>query len=560
MAKASSILIVEDSETQALQLQLLLEAEGWEVTCASSGESALVEIARSRPDLLVVDYYLPGIRGDELCRRVRGDPHTRSVSILMLTAEEGGIGALEVGADDCVSKSEGSRIVVQHVRALLREREGGPSPGFRGGRLLAIDDSPTHLAYLSATLTQEGYEVEQALSGAVGLVRIAQDDLDCVLVDLVMPDMDGIEVCRRITAMRQTLRNPLAVIIVTSRETEEDMTRGLEAGADDFVSKSSDLSVLRARIRALLRRGFFQQENRRIIEELKLKELETLRARSHQEAAEVRAAMAEELARTNQELENANRKLKETHMHLLQTEKMASLGQLVAGIAHEINNPLAFVLTHLFTINSALDGITREAQAHLSEAGTAKLKKVRLRLHEMEQGLDRVKELVLSLRTFSRLDEGEFKDIDVHESIDSVLLFLQHKMRGRIQLEKRYGQVGKLACFAGQLNQVIMNLVANAIDAIHGPGTIWITTGQSQEAAFITVQDSGKGIPENIRHKIFEPFFTTKPVGEGTGLGLAISYGIIQAHGGVIEVESEEGVGTKFTIRIRRDLKNKSAA
>lgn len=559
MQRASHIMIVEDSETQAMQLQFLFEAEGWQVFWAPSAESALIELRESQPDLIVVDFYLPGIQGDELCRRLRAGRGSRSLSILMLTSEESATGALESGADDCVSKSEGPEIMLRHVRALLGEAEARGDFGFRGGRLLAIDDSPTHLEHVSMTLRQEGYSVEKALSGAEGLARIVAESFDCVLVDLMMPEMDGIEVCRRITSMRESLKNPLAVIIVTSRETEADMTRGLEAGADDFVSKSSDLTILRARIRALLRRGFFQQENRRIIEELKGKELETLRARAQQEAAEVRASLAGELSRANRELEEANRKLKETQVHLIHTEKMASLGQLVAGIAHEINNPLAFVLNHLFTVKGGLDVIAPEIQPHLSEKGAAKLKKVRMRLDEMGQGLDRVKELVLNLRTFSRLDEGEFKDIDIHESIESVLLFLQHKMKGRIQVEKRFGEVQMLSCYAGQLNQVVMNLMANAIDAIEGPGTISIATGEEESMAFISVRDSGKGIPESIRQRIFEPFFTTKPVGQGTGLGLAISYGIVQAHGGVIEVESEQGKGTKFTVRIRLDLKNKGA-
>jgi two-component system, NtrC family, sensor kinase len=560
MTRTSRIMIVEDSATQAFQLRTLFEKEGWQVSCASTAESALLNLRESRPDLIVADYYLPGIRGDELCRRIRADPRSRSTSILMLTAEEGGTGALAVGADDCISKSEGDEILLRHVRVMLGAADARQDFEFQSGRLLAIDDSPTHLEHLSLTLQAAGYNVEKALSGAEGLQRIATQAFDCVLVDLIMPEMDGLEVCRRITSMRRALENPLAVIILTSSENEENMTRGLEAGADDFVSKASDLAVLTARIRALLRRGFFQKENRRILEELKGKELEALRARASQESAEVRAAMAEELSRANDELEKVNTKLKQTQMHLIHTEKMASLGQLVAGIAHEINNPLAFVLNHLFTVTEALTLISPEVQPHLSETGAAKLRKVCTRLEEMGQGLDRIKGLVLNLRTFSRLDEGEFKDIDIHESIESVLLFMEHKMRGRIQIEKRYGTVQALSCYAGQFNQVVMNLMSNAIDAIEGKGDICITTGQTEDMAFVSVRDSGKGIPGSIRQRIFEPFFTTKPVGQGTGLGLAISYGIVEAHEGIIEVESEEGKGTQFTVKIRLDLKGKSAA
>lgn len=250
------------------------------------------------------------------------------------------------------------------------------------------------------------------------------------------------------------------------------------------------------------------------------------------------------------ELLDANRKLKETQMHLIQTEKMASLGQLVAGIAHEINNPLAFGLNNLFVIESQADGLAREAGPVLPERSLKRLEKIRACLGDIRQGLERVKELVADLRTFSRLDEGKFKTIDVGQSIDSVLRFLHHKMKGRIKVEKRYGEVRSLGCYAGQLNQVLMNILANAAEAIEEEGKITITTGVQDGMFLISVRDTGKGIAEKIRHRIFEPFFTTKPVGQGTGLGLAISYGIIQAHRGEIEVSSRESEGTEFIIKI----------
>lgn len=158
------------------------------------------------------------------------------------------------------------------------------------------------------------------------------------------------------------------------------------------------------------------------------------------------------------------------------------------------------------------------------------------------------------LRAFSRLDEGEFKTIDVGESIDSVLSLLGHKMTGRIQLDKRYGPDRMLHCCGRRLNQVFMNLIVNAVDAIPGMGRIVISIGQTNDVFSISVRDNGGGIPDAIRGSIFNPFFTTKPVGQGTGLGLAISYGIVQDHQGSIEVESHEGVGSEFCIRIPRDL------
>jgi two-component system NtrC family sensor kinase len=227
---------------------------------------------------------------------------------------------------------------------------------------------------------------------------------------------------------------------------------------------------------------------------------------------------------------------------------MASLGQLVAGIAHEINNPLAFVMNNLFIAESGLSELNPEMEPHLAEPSLIKLRKVLERLSEMGEGLDRVKELVLDLRTFSRLDEGQFKTVDIAEKIDAVVLLLKHKMDGRM-----------LYCSPGRLRQVLTNLIANAADAIAGEGKIVISTSQTSEDFTISIRDTGAGIPAAIRSRIFDPFFTTKEVGRGTGLGLAISYGIVQDHGGSIEVESEEGIGTEFMVKIPLDLESRKA-
>jgi two-component system, NtrC family, sensor kinase len=165
-----------------------------------------------------------------------------------------------------------------------------------------------------------------------------------------------------------------------------------------------------------------------------------------------------------------------------------------------------------------------------------------------------VKELVSHLLTFSRLEESEFKTVDVVEIIDAVLLLLKYKMNGRIRVEKHYVPARTLHCYAGRLHQVLMNLIANAVDAIAGEGKIIITTSHTPEVFLISIRDTGTGIDEGIRSKIFDPFFTTKPIGQGTGLGLAISYGIVENHGGSIEVHSQERVGTEFVVKIPRDL------
>jgi two-component system NtrC family sensor kinase len=263
-----------------------------------------------------------------------------------------------------------------------------------------------------------------------------------------------------------------------------------------------------------------------------------------------RTELAEELAQTNQ-------KLREAQAHLVHSEKMAGLGQLVAGIAHEINNPLAFVINNVFIVQETLEKLAAES-AELPPTVSAKVNKMQAQITGAHAGATRVKELVTKLRTFSRLDEGTVKTINIHESIESVLLFLRHKTEGRIEVERNYGDVEMLTCLAGELNQVLMNIIANAIDAIdpsHGPGRITIATGQQNGHFVIRVRDTGKGIPEEIRGRIFEPFFTTKPIGQGTGLGLAISYGIMQAHQGSMEFSSTAGEGTEFVLKIPTSIR-----
>jgi two-component system NtrC family sensor kinase len=565
MERAFHIVVVEDSETQAFRLRILLEEQGWEVSIAGAAEAALAALGDPLPDLILCDYNLPGMRGDEFCRRIRTNLNTRGIPILMITSSAPDtveIQSLESGADGYVSKSESIEILIVRIRALLRK---APAQGaalnshdsaFGAARVLAIDDSSTYRAFLDAELRSQGYEVETASSGEEGLSRLANEKFDCVLVDLQMAGMDGLEVCQQIAAI-QSLNRGIPVIMVTGAAQPGDLNRALQAGADDFVLKSGDLAVLRARIQALMRRRLFQEDGLRVGEELRARELEVSHDRAEREISDTRFAMAEKLVQANHDLQEANRKLKETQAQLIQNEKMASLGQLVAGIAHEINNPLAFVVNNLFIVESGLDGLGPETERCLSEPSLLKLRKARTRLGEMKQGLDRVKELVLDLRTFSRLDEGEFKTVDVVETIDAALLLMKHRLDGRIHVEKHYVAERMLCCSAGRLHQVLMNLIANAVDAIAGDGKIVISTSQTPDDFLISVRDDGAGIPEEIRSRIFDPFFTTKPVGQGTGLGLAISYGIIQDHGGSIEVQSEAGAGTEFIVRIPLKLQLK---
>ena len=559
----SQILLVEDSPTQALKFQSILEQEGWEVEVARNSDEALESLNRKVPDLLVTDYYLPGMKGNELIRLIRMNVGTRGLPILMLTvaeAHKAELVGLESGADDYLEKTVDGEILKVRVRALLRRKREQMmefSSAVSGrARILVVEDSPTFQAFLLHELGEEGYQVEAASSGEEALALVEKSEFDAILVDLILPKMQGIELCTRLESRRRNEGECFAVIIVTSLESSQAMTQGLEAGADDFLNKSSDLTVVKARIRGLVRRKRFQEENARISRKLKERELETLAAQAE---ARARAKWADEVEKANRRLEAANRELGQKQSQLVQSEKMASLGQLVAGIAHEINNPLAYVLTNLHNIRGWVEGMSEEVTPHLDVRWQKKWQKMDRRLDDARMGLERVRDLVLRLRTFSRLDEGEFKKVDIHESIESAIRLLEHRMKkSEIALERRFEFAEpQLACFPGQINQVVMNLLSNAIDAVEAVDReprIVVATDREGDSFILSVKDNGVGIAAESRSRVFDPFFTTKPVGKGTGLGMSISYGIVEAHKGSISLESVRGEGTTFFVKVPLEL------
>ncbi|UBF26398.1 histidine kinase [Kovacikia minuta CCNUW1] len=302
-------------------------------------------------------------------------------------------------------------------------------------------------------------------------------------------------------------------------------------------------------------------------------------------ALQIKENLAEIAEAQAAKLKKALRELQQTQTQLIQTEKMSGLGQLVAGVAHEINNPVNFIygnLKHATEYTQDLIELLNLYQQIYPDPAPQinhHIEKIDLNflledlpklLSSMKLGADRIRQIVLSLRNFSRLDEAEMKAVDIHEGIDSTLLILQNRLKGKvehpaIEVVKQYGDLPLVECFAGQLNQVFMNLLSNAIDALHSydnqrsvseirqnPSKITITTElQKPNHVRIKVADNGPGMTEAVRARLFDPFFTTKSVGKGTGLGLSISYQIIvEKHGGKLQCISETGAGAAFLIDI----------
>ncbi len=280
----------------------------------------------------------------------------------------------------------------------------------------------------------------------------------------------------------------------------------------------------------------------------------------------------DELGREKEEQRRLIAKLEEAQGQLLQSEKLASIGQLAAGVAHEINNPVGFVHSNLGTLENYVRDLLRLAEACDETAANgatpaailesvATLKRevdftfmkddIRCLLTESKEGLERVKKIVQDLKDFSHVDnKQEWQWTDLHKCLDSTLNVVANEIKYKAQVVKNYGALPQVECMPSQLNQVFMNLLVNAAHAIDKNGVITVSTGISERWAWIAVNDTGSGISAENLKRIFDPFFTTKPVGEGTGLGLSVSYSIIANHGGRIEVDSELGKGTTFRVYV----------
>lgn len=293
-------------------------------------------------------------------------------------------------------------------------------------------------------------------------------------------------------------------------------------------------------------------------------------------------AQHERIARRNEEIEKAHASLKSAQAQLVQSEKLATVGQLAAGVAHEINNPIGFIMSNLGTLKSYsevmagliagyrkhTEGESPEPDSALAQLRSTEesedidyiLEDIVELVSESLDGTKRVKEIVQGLKSFSRIDDSAETAADLNEGLDATLKVVANELKYNCDVVKNYGELPLVPCTLAQLNQVFMNLLVNAAHAMEEHGTITISTRTEEGFAVVEVRDTGKGIPEDKIGSIFDPFFTTKPVGSGTGLGLSISYGIIEDHGGDISVESEVGVGTTFTIRLPLAGKGKTTS
>lgn len=406
-------------------------------------------------------------------------------------------------------------------------------------RLLIVDDEEP-VRKLFASCLSERYSCATAADAQEALVCLAAEPFALVITDVNMPGLSGVELLRRIVEHFPDT----AVIIVSGIDRTQRVLDAMRVGAFDYLLKPCDLDALDLTVERALERRTLLRDGRRY-----KKDLEKRNA---------------ELARSKAELERLQ-------AQIVHSEKMASLGQLAAGVAHELNNPAGFIYGNMEILRECAAGLERLHQyydnaplsAYIADGARAVKQEIgyehlltdlRSIVADCHSGAERIRDVVQNLRLFSRLDEAEFKKVDLHEGLDSTLRLLsQYYGPGRTTLERDYADLPLVDCYAGQLNQVWMNLLVNAAQAAGSEGYVRVATCREGETAMVRISDTGRGIAPEYLKRIFDPFFTTKPIGEGTGLGLSITYGIVERHGGSISVESRPGEGTTFTVAIPID-------
>ncbi len=565
----ATILVIDDSDTYRNRLCDVLNDAGYRTIAAENGKAGLALLADRRPNAVIVDGIMPDMDGATLIRRVRLDAATRGLPCVLLTASEdrgAQVRALDAGADAFVRKDDDMDLILARIAAVMRRYADRPPEqvvSLSGPRkILAVDDSVTYLNELAEALRAEGYEVSLARSGEEALDLLAVQPVDCILMDLVMPGMGGKEACVRIKAATGVRDIPL--ILLTAHDDRTAMLEGLSAGADDYISKSSEFEVLCARVLAQIRRKQFEDENRRYREELLGRELAASEERSARVLAEARAAMVDELERT---IEERTKQLEATIVERRHAERMASVGMLSASIAHEINNPLAIVIGNLELVRLSLNDLMEKGASGrppenlgggLAAQMLERLGTTEDPLRDALEAAERVREIVRDLRIFARSDgDSAVAPVDAHKVIESAIRMATNEVRHRARLVRDFGAIPLVRGNESRLGQVFLNLIVNAAQAMPiGQGTdneIRISTRlEAGDVVVIDVADTGLGIPEDKIDRVFDPFFTTKPAGVGTGLGLAICHRIIGELGGTITVKSTVGKGTTFTVTLKR--------
>ncbi len=609
----NKILLVDDSAIICQKTKALLNKENHHVEIAAGGAKAFAKIEETDFDLILLDIEMPEMTGFDVCRKLRSEKKTELLPVVVFYTDniepDTKVEGLHLGASDFISKNQArshpkeflSRIEAHlKIAQLTRDRmekikrleifkvfSHSITAIFGLERLLKqimemlqdvlnveatslffIDRETEELAFYVPTGEQDEFLKKIKLKSNEGIAGwVAKTGTPLLIHDpykdkRFCQDMDNKTgfITRSILAVPLKIREKIVgVVEVLNKKggkhfTDEDMDllsmlSGQIAITIDNTGMTEDLKISRDQIR-----------NHNKILEIRIKE---------------RTQKLEEnnltLQKTNRELKKAYRKLEDAQAQLLQSEKMAGIGQLAAGIAHEINNPIGFISSNLTTFNEYIQDITRLIQKY-EELGPNNFEKIRREVEDLKrevdigfilqdiknlageslEGTERVKKIVTDLKDFSHVDESELKYADINKGLESALNIIRNEIKYKAEVIKEYGELPEVLCYPMQLNQVFMNILLNAVQAIEKKGEIKISTNYNNKGNYaeVRIKDTGSGISEENIKKIFNPFFTTKDVGKGTGLGLSISYGIIKKHKGKIDINSEPGWGSEFIITL----------
>jgi DNA-binding response OmpR family regulator len=520
------VLVVDDSSTFRGHLAAALEAQGYGVLLASTGEDGLRVAADARPAAILVDAMLPGADGATVVRRIRLDGALRRTPCLLMTASEGQeteLQALDAGADGFVRKDEDVTVILARLAAALRS--AGLEPGepvaaslLGPKKILAVDDSPTYLQEVASALTGEGYDVILAHSGEEALEHLEVQRVDCILLDLLMPGIGGQATCRRIRSSPALRDVPL--IMLTAVEDRQSMIEGLAAGADDYIAKSGEFQVLKARVRAQIRRRQFEDENRRIREQLLRTEMEAAEARAARAIAETRAALLDELRRKNKELEAFS-----------------------YSVSHDLRAPLrsiqGFSTILLQDCGDTLKPDNRETLGRIIAAS------------------NRMDQLIEGLLNLSRLTRAELRrePVDLSRLGREVVEELRQSNGARdveCVIPDRLTAAGDPTL----LRLVLQNLLGNAWKFTRQRGRARIELGVAEESgeSVYFVKDNGAGFDMAHADGLFSPFQRLHPATDfpGIGIGLATVQRIVDRHGGRVWADGAPGQGATMYFTLGR--------
>jgi two-component system NtrC family sensor kinase len=521
-AEKVTILVIDDSVTFREELRRALEQSGYAVISATSGEKGLRLAASRRPAALIVDGVMPGMDGETVIRRVRLDAALRGLPCLLLTAsDEQGVElrALDAGADAFVRKEEDMDVILARFAAMLRTARTGPDAASSLAspkRILAVDDSMTYLQELGSALRDEGYDVVLAHSGEEAIEMLAVQNVDCILLDLMMPGIGGQETCRRIKASAVLRNTPL--IMLTAVEDRQALIEGLSTGADDYIAKSNEFDVLRARIHAQIRRKQFEDENRRIRDQLLRSELEAAGARAARELAETKSALVEELKYKNKELETFS-----------------------YSVSHDLRAPLR-----------SIDGFS---QALIEDYGDRLDETAKNYLQRIRAAAQRMAALIDDMLLLSRISRAQVnrERVDISSLAHTVAEELKNENPERVVAVKIQPGLTTHAD-RGLMRVLLDNLLGNAwkFTARTSDARIELRAQAQGADTVFFVKDNGAGFDMAHANVLFQPFQRLHDAADfpGTGIGLATVQRVVDHHGGRIWAEGKVGCGATmfFTI------------